>query len=254
MSPSSILITGASSGLGEALALAYARPGATLFLSGRDAQRLDETAAACRRQGAETHAKVISVTDATLMQDWIEHCDETHPLDLVIANAGISGGTSASDGRGEAETTRAIFATNIDGLANTVLPAIARMRPRRRGQIAIMASLAGFRGMPSAPAYCASKAAARVWGEGLRGQLAADNIGVSVICPGFVKSRITARNRFPMPFLMETKDAARLMQRGIAANRARIAYPWPMALSAWLLAALPPAWTDALLARLPAKE
>lgn len=248
-----ILITGASSGLGSALALAYAGVDTHLFLSGRDADRLAETAIACRAKGAIATTAIVDVTDAARMTEWIAAADRLAPLDLVIANAGVSGGTGAR--RDEpAEQARRIFAVNLDGVVNTVLPAIDVMRPRKRGQIALMASLAGFRGLPSAPAYCASKAAVRVWGEALRGTLARDGIGVTVICPGFVRTRMTERNRFPMPFLMTSEKAAGLMRRGIDANRARLAYPWPMAASAWLLAALPPGWVDRLLSRLPAKD
>jgi len=121
------------------------------------------------------------------------------------------------------------------------------MKQRGRGQIAIVSSLAGFRGMPSAPAYSASKAAVKVYGEALRGELHEDGIGVTVVCPGFVKSRITDRNEFHMPFLMEADDAARIILRGLERNRARICFPWPMHAAAWLLGALPPAWTDSLL-------
>ncbi len=116
-----------------------------------------------------------------------------------------------------------------------------------------MASLAGFRGLPSAPAYSASKAAVRVWGEGLRGSLAADGIGVTVICPVSSNPASPRPTIFPMPLLMTAEKAAALMRRGIDANRARLAYPWPMAFLSWLLATLPPAWTDALLRQLPAK-
>jgi short-subunit dehydrogenase len=127
------------------------------------------------------------------------------------------------------------------------------MRPRRRGQVAIMASLAAFRGFPGAPAYCASKAAVRVWGESLRADLAAEGIGVSVICPGFVKSPMTAVNRFPMPFLVETDRAAETIRRGLARGKARIAFPWPLYALVWTLAALPPGLTDRLLGGLPRK-
>jgi short-subunit dehydrogenase len=235
--PAAILITGASSGLGEALALAYARSGATLFLSGRDAVRLEAVAACCRVRGADVLPQAIDVAEREAMAAWVAACDARQPLDLVIANAGISAGTG---GGGEtAEQARAIFAVNVDGVMNTVWPAIAAMRPRRQGQIAIMASLAGFRGFPGAPAYCASKAAVRVWGEGLRGWLGKDGIKVNVICPGFVTTRMTAVNRFKMPFLMDAERAARIMVAGLAANRGRIAYPWPMAAAAWLTATLP---------------
>lgn len=249
--PTSILITGASSGLGEALARHYAQPRRMLFLSGRDAARLEATARACRDAGAEVHTRVLDVTARAAMAAWIAEADAMRALELVVANAGISAGTGLG-GESDAQT-RAIFAVNLDGVLNTVLPAVDAMRPRRVGQIAIMSSLASFRGMPGAPAYCASKAAVRVWGEGLRGELARDNIRVSVICPGFVKSRMTAVNDFPMPFLMDARRAAAIMAKGLAADRGRISYPWQMAALSWLTAALPDAVMDWVARRLPAK-
>lgn len=185
------------------------------------------------------------------MANWIVETDRAHPLDLVIANAGISAG---SGGAGESDAqTRAIFATNVDGVLNTVLPAIPLMGARRRGHIAVMSSLAGFRGLPSAPAYSASKATVRVWGEALRGQLAADRIGVSVICPGYVRTPMTSGNRFPMPLLMDAARAARIIRNGLDRQRARIAFPFPLYCVVQLLQALPPAWTDRIVARLPRK-
>lgn len=248
---SAILITGGSSGLGEALALHYARTGGTLFLSGRDAARLEAVAASCQQRGAEVHAQVLDVVDGPAMADWIAACDRIRPLTLVIANAGISAGTGL--GGESAQQTRAIFAVNVDGVMNTVLPAAEVMRARRSGQIAIMSSLASFRGMPGAPAYCASKAAVRVWGEGLRGQLAKDGISLSVICPGFVVTRMTDANDFPMPFLMKADRAAAIMARGLAANQSRISYPWRLAAMAWLGAALPDRLMDWVARQLPAK-
>jgi short-subunit dehydrogenase len=250
--PKRILITGASSGIGAALASAYAETGVGLLLGGRDLGRLATVSETCRRQGAEVEAQAIDVVDAPAMRGWIEAADDRAPLDLVIANAGISAGTGG-DGESEAQT-RAIFAANIDGAANTVWPALRRMEQRRRGQIALMSSLAAFRGFPGAPAYCASKAAIRVWGEGLRGEYRAKGVAVSVICPGYVETPMTAVNDFPMPFLMSAERAARIVKRGLARNRARIAFPFPMYAVAWLLGALPPALTDPLLARLPKKR
>jgi short-subunit dehydrogenase len=247
-----ILITGASSGLGRALALAYAEKNVRLYLGGRDRLRLVSIVEDCLAKGAEAHWAIIDVTDAAQMADWISSADRAAPLDLVIANAGISGGPGQR-GMETVEQTGRIFTTNLDGTINTVFPAIERMRQRGHGHIALMASLAGFRGLPSAPAYCASKAAVRVWGEGLRGALAKEGIGVTVICPGFVETPMTAVNRFPMPFLMSAERAARLMRKGIDSNRARVSFPWPTAAVAWLLAALPPGWIDRLLRGLPAK-
>ncbi len=249
--PSSIVITGGSSGIGAALARCYARPGRHLAITGRDRQRLDQVAAECRSAGAEVEAAVLDVSDRAALESWLAAVDRQHPLDLVIANAGVSAGTG---GFGEDDIqTRQILTVNVDGVISTVLAALALMRPRGRGQLAIMSSLAAFRGFPGAPAYCASKAAVRVWGEALRGNVAKEGLSVSVICPGYVKSRMTAVNDFPMPFLMEADKAARIIQRGLAAGKARIVFPRRLFALVWFLALLPPSWTDPLLARLPEK-
>ena len=251
--PKSILITGATSGIGAALALTYAGPGRALALTGRHEGRLDAIAGQCRERGAEVATAMLDVTDGEALAGWIAARDQDQPLDLVIANAGISGGADAAGGGEGAGQARRIFAVNLDGVVNTVMPAITLMRARGRGQIALMSSLAGFRGFPGAPAYCASKAAVKAWGESLRGSLAGDGIAVSVICPGFVRSPMTDVNSFPMPLLMDTSRAAALIVRRLAANQGRIAFPWPMYLLAWLIGALPPRLTDRLLARMPEK-
>jgi short-subunit dehydrogenase len=247
--PRSILITGASSGIGEALALAYAAPGVTLSLSGRNADRLQGVAAACTQAGATVDTRIVDVTDADAMAGWIAARDDAAPLDLVIANAGIAAGRGADDG-----TTRAIFAVNVDGVANTLLPALERMRSRRRGQVAIVSSLASFRGVSTAPAYAASKAAVRVWGEGIAPRCREDGIALSVICPGFVVSRMTDKNPFPMPMLMDGARAAVIIRRGLARGKRRIAFPLPMYLAARILGALPAWIVDPIVARVPRKE
>lgn len=246
----SILITGASSGIGRALALIYAGPGVRLVLSGRDESRLQSAADECRSLGAEVAMRLIDVCDKEAMNAWMTEADDILPLDLVIANAGVS--TNTIGGSGDA--ARLITAINIDGTMNTVAPLLDRMSERRQGQIAIMSSMAAFHGMPGAPAYGASKAWSKSYGEGLRGRLAPHNVGVSVICPGFVESRITAGNRFPMPLFMKAPKAARIIRRGLAKNRARIAFPLTLYILAWLLGALPPSWTDPLFAKMPHKE
>ncbi len=248
-----ILITGASSGIGEALALDYAGPAITLSLSGCDQGRLAAVAAVCRARGATVDAQVLDVTDHAAMAAWVAAREGAVPLDLVIANAGISAGLGENSGDA-AEKTRRIFAVNVDGVLNTVLPAMEFFRARRRGQIALVSSLAGFRGIGGAPAYGATKAAVKVWGEGLRGALARENVGVSVICPGFVVSRMTDVNKFPMPFLMPVNKASAIIRKGIAANRGRIAFPWPMLAAVWFMALLPDALAGALGRILPAKD
>lgn len=250
--PKTILVTGASSGIGEALALIYAGPGMTLVLTGRDRERLDAVAARCTERGASVRAATVDVADRAAMADWLALVDRETPVDLCVANAGISGGTGR---RGESEEqARRILAVNVDGVLNTIHPLIGPMKERGRGQLALVSSLAGFRGYPGAPAYCASKAAVKSYGESLRLDLRPAGIEVSVICPGFVKSRITDRNRFPMPFLMDAHRAASIIKRGLERNRGRIAFPLPTYLMAWSVAMLPAALADALLAHTPAKE
>lgn len=221
--PSVVLITGASSGIGYALAMSYATPGRVLFLAGRDEARLSDISLACRQQGSEVHTKIIDVSDKHIMDEWITQIDQLHPLDLVIANAGISGG-GGEDGEPD-ELVYTLFDINLHGVLNTVLPVSRIMKKRGHGQIALMSSMAGFRGFPSAPAYSSSKAAVKAFGEGLRGNLAPHGIKVSVICPGFVKSRITDKNKFPMPFLMSANKAANIIKRGLQKNKPLIAFP-----------------------------
>ena len=131
---------------------------------------------------------------------------------------------------------------------------LARFLRQPRGQIAIVSSIVGFRDMPGTPAYSASKAAVKAYGEALRGWLAADGIKVSVVCPGFVRTRMTDNNPYPMPLIIDPDKAARIIRRGLERNKARIVFPWPMHLAALLLAVLPPAWTDPLLTRAPKKD
>lgn len=256
--PRSILITGASSGIGEALALEYAAPGVTLALSGRDPIRTEAVAEACRQRGATATGRVIDVADRAAMAAWIAECHQAAPLDLVIANAGISPSTGYAGGEPE-DRVREIFAVNIDGVVNTVMPALTAMRAKApaggvRGQIAIVSSLAGFRGIAGAPAYSASKAAVKSWGEALRGLHHAEGIRISVICPGFVESRMTEGNEFPQPFKMSAARAARIIRRGLARNRGRIAFPWPMYIASWHAGALPDWLTHAIVRRLPKKD
>lgn len=249
--PQGILITGASSGLGETLALAYAKEGVTLFLGGRNADRLQAVTTLATSKGALALSKIIDVCDEEAMARWVQESHAVRPLDLIIANAGISAGTGKGDE--SPAQSQAIFATNLQGVFHTLWPAITLMKRQGYGQVALMSSLAGFRGLAGAPSYCASKAAVRVYGESLRNELAPLGVEVNVICPGFIKTPMTEVNDFPMPFLMTPEKAARLIQKGLAANRPRIAFPRRLAALIWLVASLSPCLTDTLLAKLPRK-
>lgn len=248
----SVLITGASSGIGAALATEYASAGISLALFGRNAGRLAAVAEHCRKKGADVISHIVDVTDQDAMEKLIVSADSRRPLDLVIANAGISGGTGSHDDNGA--IARAIFAVNVGGTLNTVSPTIALMRKRRAGHIAIMSSLAAFRGLSTAPAYSASKAALKSYGDGLRGRLAPDGIFVSVICPGWVKSPLSDANQYRTPLLLSAEAAARTIRRGLEAHRTLIAFPWPAYAAARLLAMLPSRLYDWIVRCAPRKN
>lgn len=231
-----VLITGASSGIGAALALRYATtaPGINLALSGRNAVRLREVANQCKKAGAIVSEHIADVTDQNHMHNWITALDESLAIDLVIANAGISGGTG---GAGEStKQAREIFNANLYGVLNTIDPLIPRMARRGSGHIALMSSLASFSAWPGAPAYSASKAAVRFYGEALHGSLAKQGIRVSVICPGFIDTPMTAVNNYAMPFMITSEKSAKIIAKGLERNKSRIAFPLPTYLMAGSLA------------------
>ncbi|MGB0572539.1 MAG: SDR family NAD(P)-dependent oxidoreductase [Alphaproteobacteria bacterium] len=232
--PGHILITGASSGIGAALAIAYAAPKRRLSLGGRDDARLNAVAEACRANGAACETHKVDVTDRDGMATWLEAADSERALDLVIANAGISGGTIKLGNAPNASDAE-IFATNVDGVVYSVEPALARMLAHNAGQIAIVSSLASFHAFGEAPAYCASKAAVRYYGEGLQRAHRGSAVGISVICPGFVRSPMTDANNFRMPMLMEADKAAQRIIRGLAAGKSRVAFPLPLYLGIRML-------------------
>jgi len=228
------------------LARVYAAPGIHLALGDLNTDRLEVLATACRALGATVDGHVVDVTDRAGMAAWIEGADARQPLDLVISLAGISRGTARREEK--MEEVRAVFDVNLNGMLNTIEPVLPLMRKRRRGQIALMSSQAGSRGFPVAPSYCATKAAIRVYAEGLRARLLRENIGVSVIIPGFIESPMTDANPYPMPFLISAERAAHIIKRGLARNKPRLRFPQPIPAAMYLLSLLPPSWVDRFIA------
>lgn len=247
-----IVITGASSGIGEALAYEYAkRGGHHLFLCGRNVDRLNAVAVKCRDLGAVVDAEPLDVSEENPTRDWLRRCEEKAPLDLVYSNAGVATGKET-----EANVRRA-FAVNVGGAVNTVLPAIEIFRAspeRERRQIVITASIAGYHGLSSCPSYSATKSCVKQWGAALRGQLAREGIRVNVICPGFVRSRITDQNTCPMPFFWEADKAARVIISRVDRNVPLIAFPWPMRFATWLGSILPERLSELFYKILPKKN
>jgi short-subunit dehydrogenase len=225
---SRIAITGASSGLGRALAVAYAHPGATLHLTGRDAARLAEVAASCRKLGALVFETIADVTDRAAMDAWIA---QAGLLDLVIANAGISAGPGAANAEAP-HAIRAVLATNIDGALNTALPAIAAMAKQpvgpngNRGRVAFVGSIAGLIALPTSPTYSAAKAALDFWVSATAPNLARDGIALSLVRPGFIRTPMTARNPYKMPGIIDADQAAVKILAGLAAGKTAITFPY----------------------------
>ncbi len=242
------LITGASSGIGAALAEALARPGVTLNLSGRDAARLEAVGATCRERGAVAQTTVLDVRDAEAMAGWIRGAGR---LDLVVANAGVSG-RSREGGPEDAAKTRAIFDINLGGVLNTVLPALEVMVTQSpgangvRGRIVAVASLAAFMAAPDSAAYCASKAAVHGWMIARAPEARARGVLLTSACPGFIRTPMTDGYRFPMPGLMDAERAARIILRGVEAGRLKVVFPWWMGLAARFAGMLPPRLMAAL--------
>lgn len=241
-----VFITGASSGLGAALAVRYALHGATLGLAARRRERLDALAA---RLAGEHCLYAVDVTAAAALADAATHFISRHGVpDIVIANAGISVGTLTEYAE-DLRAFRRVLDTNLVGMAATFQPFIAPMRAARRGKLVGIASVAGIRGLPGASAYSASKAATISYLESLRIELHGSGVRVVTICPGYVDTPMTAVNRYPMPFLLKADDAARRIKRAIERGTGYAVIPWQMTIAAKLLRMLPNAVFDRLAAR-----
>jgi len=233
-----IVITGATSGIGAALARYYARPGTSLGLIGRRQDRLADVAMRCEAQGASIVAGSIDVCDSAAMRAYAaDFLEQTEGIDLVIANAGVGGPDDLASGDPSYHTR--IFDVNVAGLLNTLLPFIPAMRRQQGGHLVAMASVAGFRALPSATTYAATKMAVRALMEGYGWSLHPDGIVVTTINPGYVVSEMTARNAFAMPFLLPTDVAVRKIARAIQKKRRVYTFPWQMAILARLLPYIP---------------
>jgi short-subunit dehydrogenase len=227
----SIVVTGASSGLGARLAAAYAGPQTALGLIGRNGDRLAATAAVCTAAGGDVESAAIDVADGAALAAWLQEFDRRRPVELLIANAGIELGP-APDSPGEpADMTLRQIAVNLVGAVQTIAPLVPPMCARGRGRIVAIASIAAYRGLPDNPGYCASKAGLRAYAEALRPRLRRCGVGMTVVCPGFFKSPMTDRWDGPTPFLWSGERAARHIKRGIDLGRARIQFPWPLVLT-----------------------
>lgn len=248
-----VFITGASSGIGEALAREYRRrhPQAALGLVARRADALHALAHAL--DGDRTLALPADVADRDAMQRAADAYVQRFGVpDVVIANAGISAGT-VTGAPGDAEVFERIVRTNVIALFDTFAPFVPGMRAAGAGCLVGIASVAGVRGLPGAGAYSASKAAAISYLESLRVELRGSGVGVVTIAPGYIRTPMTATNRYRMPFLTDVDVFARKAVAAIEARRSFAVIPWQMGVVARGLRLLPNGVFDALFARAPRK-
>ncbi len=244
-----IVITGATGGLGQALALAYAGPETILSLTGRREDILHSLSRQCRELGAETWIQPLDLRRPDDLRHWIQDVDERCPVNVVIANAGVSS-SIGPQGQPEAiDDVRRVFAVNTMAVVETIHPLAESMRMRGAGRIALVSSLGGWYGMPCSPAYSASKAAARVYGQALRSWLRPSGITVTVISPGYVQSTMSRRYQGQKPFLISAPHAARRIQKGLEQGKPEISFPLPLVLGMSIMNLIPSRVADGLLRR-----
>jgi short-subunit dehydrogenase len=241
-----VFITGASSGIGAALARAYAARGAKLGLVARRSAALQNLADALP---CECLVLTADVRDNNSMQQAAAKFTERFgAADIVIANAGVSHGT-ATERSEDLATFEEVLDINVLGIVRTFQPFIAAMRLANRGALVGIASVAGFRGLPGSSAYSASKAAAISYLESVRVELHGSGICVTTLCPGYIATPMTARNPYPMPFMMSAEQAAKKMILAIDAQRNFVVLPWQMAIIGRMMRLLPNRLYDTLAAK-----
>ena len=245
-----VLITGATGAIGGALARAYAEPDTHLVLHGRQQEKLAALATTCRQQGALVTVSTINLTDDHALQSWLADVCAQQVPDIVIANAGKNTHPQGPDTLEPWAEVQALLDINLKTPIAMVQHLVPAMQRRGSGQLVLISSLAAWHGLPTTPSYSASKAGIKAYGEGLRGLLAPQGIGVTVVMPGYVTSPMCEAMPGPKPWEWPPERAAKVIKRGIAANRARISFPFPLNFGTWWLAVLPAGISQWLIKRL----
>ena len=248
--PPTVFITGASSGIGAALARHYGQRGATLGLAAR---RHSELVRLVEQIGAKASIHAVDVANSDAIARAARNFMAAHGVpDIVVANAGISVGTHGGD-EGDVQVLERVFRVNVVGLAATLQPFVEPMRARGTGRLVGIASVAGVRGLPGAGAYSASKAAVKTLMESLRLEFHRTDVRVVTISPGYIDTPMTKKNPYPMPFLMPPETFAAKAASAIERGTSFTVIPWQMGVAGLALRAMPNWLYDRLFARAPRK-
>jgi short-subunit dehydrogenase len=244
--PERLLITGASGSIGRALACHYAAPGVSLHLLGRNLTELALTAATCKALGANVQYDSLDLLDVDATRKWVNNLSADQTPDLLIINAGLNHHISDTEFDGsqneDAELSHQVLMVNLMSAIKLVQGVIPFMQARGSGQIALISSLAAWRGFPHTPSYCASKAGLKAYGESLRMALEPSNIKVNVVLPGYVESAMCNAMPGPKPWVLKPEQAAQRIASGLARNHGRITFPFWLSFGTQLLSIMPDAW------------
>lgn len=244
-----VLITGATGGIGSSLALEYAINKVHLILLGRNLDHLELLAKECQKLGATVSLYCLDLSSIEESAHVSSEIVKSHRIDLFISNAAIT--SSTQNGKTESwETVESLITTNLLGALAISHSVLEDMQRRKEGHIAYISSLGAYYGMPLTPAYCASKAGLKAYAEAMRGLLSPQSIAVTLIVPGFVKTGLSDKFLGSKPFMISAEDAARRIKNGLDKRKKVIAFPLTLMLGMRILACLPAAVSDFILARL----
>lgn len=244
-----ILISGATGGLGSALALHYAKPGHYLSLLGRNKKVLDDLKKQCETQGANVNCCLLDMLDTDALLKTLVRIDKNRPITLAIANAAITSSVGTQNELESLEQINLVIDTNLKASINFISPIIERMQERASGQIALICSLAAYRGLPITPAYCASKAGLKAYGDAIRPLLKQKNIHLSVICPGFIETAMSQQYPGSKRFMLSPTGAAHLIAKNLNKRKPIISFPFPLNLGTWFLSIMPGWMSDKIVMR-----
>lgn len=240
-----ILITGASSGIGRALAHGYAAPNITLYLSGRNQDALEQVKQQCQKKGAVIHYTAFDISNDQALSNYIQTI--TEPLDLIIANAGASGGNRQNGDPESLETINTLINVNLKAPIQLTRLLMDMLMKQQNGHLVYISSVQALRGFPHSPTYCATKAGLKAYSEGLRAWIKNKNIDVSIVYPGFIKTAMSDRLDSPKPLMISAEKAAKHIQAAVAKNHTIIKLPKLTYYSVRLLDLLPIKWADFIL-------